>query len=239
MLRQDQVVRRYTLEFTFRLAVFLAVAAVYVWDRTRLDFRRAESLLPAGVLWLCILLSMLAQLSPGSRLTIGCMKQYPDRFDPVPDYEPQALRQAVRVQDRGALKVLAVWLGVNLGFGALFHLGVLDVPELVLLCALCYLCDLVCVLFFCPFQFFLMRNRCCVNCRIFAWGSWMMAAPLMLVPHLYAQSLFWTGVLVLAVWEVRYRRHPERFWSGSNRTLQCAQCRERLCRYKNRLYQIR
>ena len=239
MLRQDQVVRRYTLEFTFRLAVFLAVAMVCVWDRTRLDFRRAESLLPAGVLWLCILLSTLAQLSPGSRLTIGCMKQYPDRFDPVPDYEPQALRQAVRTQDRGALKVLAVWLGVNLGFGALFHLGVLDVPELVLLCALCYLCDLVCVLFFCPFQFFLMRNRCCVNCRIFAWGSWMMAAPLMLVPHLYAQSLFWTGVLVLAVWEVRYRRHPERFWSGSNRTLQCAQCREQLCRYKNHLYKIR
>ena len=64
-------------------------------------------------------------------------------------------------------------------------------------------------------------------------------APLMLVPHLYAQSLFWVGVLVLIVWEVRYRRHPERFWSGSNRTLQCSQCQEKLCRYKNHLYQIK
>ena len=75
-----------------------------------------------------------------------------------------------------------------------------------------------------------MHNRCCVNCRIFAWGAWMMAAPLMLVPHFYAQSLFGTGVLVLAVWEIRYRRHPERFWEGSNQTLQCAQCPEQLCR---------
>ena len=239
MSRPGAVVRRYLFKFLFRLAVFLAVAAVYLLDRQALDFRRRDAFLLSGILWLCVLLSMLAQLSSSSRLTTGCMKQYPSRYDPVPGYDPEALRQAVRAQDRGAFKVLAVWLGINLGFGILFHMGVLDVPELVLLCALCYLCDLVCVLFFCPFQFFLMRNRCCVNCRIFAWGSWMMAAPLMLVPHFYAQSLFWAGVLVLAVWELRYRRHPERFWSGSNRTLQCAQCREQLCRYKNHLYKIR
>ena len=67
----------------------------------------------------------------------------------------------------------------------------------------------------------------------------MMAAPLMLVPHFYAQSLFWLGVLVLVVWEVRYRRHPERFWSGSNRTLQCRACKEKLCRYKNHIYTFR
>ena len=77
-----------------------------------------------------------------------------------------------------------------------------------------------------------MKNRCCVNCRIFAWGSWMMAAPLMCVPHWYAWSLFGAGLLVLAVWERRYFLHPERFWSGSNRLLQCAHCQEQLCRYK-------
>ena len=125
-----------------------------------------------------------------------------------------------------------MWLVINLCFGTLYHRGILRIPHLVLLCALCYLCDLVCVLFFCPFQTFLMGNRCCVNCRIFAWGSWMMAAPLMCVPHWYAQSLFWTGIVVLVCWEVRYRRHPERFWSGSNRNLQCSHCKEQLCRYK-------
>ena len=97
---------------------------------------------------------------------------------------------------------------------------------------LAYLCDLVCVLFFCPFQTFLMGNRCCVNCRIFAWGSWMMAAPLMCVPHWYSWSLFGMGLAVLAVWERRYARYPERFWEGSNRLLQCAHCQEQLCRYK-------
>lgn len=236
MVPLTPVARRYLFKFAFRLAVFLLVLALYLLDPGTLDFFHVGMFSPAGALWLCVLISMLAQLSPRSHLTAGCMKQYPGRFTPVPHYDPEGLRQAVRRQDRGALKVLAAWLALNLIFGACYHAGWLNVPSLVLLCALCYLGDLVCVLFFCPFQFFLMHNRCCVNCRIFAWGAWMMAAPLMLVPHFYAQSLFWLGVLVLAVWEIRYRRHPERFWSGSNQTLQCSQCREKLCRYKNRWY---
>lgn len=183
-------------------------------------------------LWLAVIASILVQLNPKSSLTTGCLKQFPQRFDPVPDYDPEALRKTIRFQNHGALKVALVWLTVNLVFGILYHMDKLRSATLLFLCALCFLCDLICVLFFCPFQTFLMKNRCCVNCRIFAWGSWMMAAPLMWVPHLYAQSLFWTGVLVLVVWEVRFRRYPERFWFGSNRRLQCAHCQEQLCQYK-------
>ena len=223
---------RYLREFILRLAVFLLVAAVWLLAPEQLDFTAPAGFIPLAVLWIGVLWSMVSQLSPKSGLTAGCLKQYVNRYDPVPDWRPEALALAVRAQNRGALKVAAVWLAVNLCFGVLYRRGVLSVPTLVLLCALCYLCDLICVLFFCPFQTFLMKNRCCVNCRIFAWGSWMMAAPLMCVPHWYAQSLFWMGVVVLLFWEVRYRRHPERFWSGSNKLLQCAHCKEQLCRYK-------
>ena len=83
-----------------------------------------------------------------------------------------------------------------------------------------------------PFQTFLMGNRCCVNCRIFAWGSWMMATPMAFVPHWFSWSLVGLGLVVLVVWEVRFRRYPERFWFGSNKLLQCAHCQEQLCRYK-------
>lgn len=227
----SQITRRYLRNFLFRLTVFVLIAGVYILRPALLDFTAALSL-PLILLWLAVLLSMLSQLSDKTGLTTGCMKQYPSRFAPVPDYDPQALAQAVREQNRGALKTAIVWLAVNLSFGLLYHRGILSAPTLVLLCALAYLCDLVCVLFFCPFQFFLMHNRCCVNCRIFAWGSWMMAAPLMCVPHWYAWTLFAAGLLVLCVWEARYRRYPERFWRGSNRNLQCAVCKEQLCRYK-------
>ena len=77
-----------------------------------------------------------------------------------------------------------------------------------------------------------MKNRCCVNCRIFAWGSWMMAAPLVFIVHWFSWSLVGMGIVVLVVWEVRFHRYPERFWSGSNQLLQCSHCQEQLCRYK-------
>ena len=232
MARLTPVARRYRLKFIFRLAVFLLVLSLYFLNRTALDFQQVGMFSPAGLLWLCVLFSMAAQLSPNSSLTAGCMKQYPARFDPVPGYDPAALSLAVRRQNRGAVKVALVWLAVNLVIGALYHRKVLSAADLIALCALAYLCDLVCVLFFCPFQTFLMGNRCCVSCRIFAWGSWMMAAPLMCVPHWYSWSLFGMGLAVLAVWERRYARYPERFWEGSNRLLQCAHCQAQLCRYK-------
>jgi hypothetical protein len=232
MSKLTPVAKRYLRDFVFRLAVFLLIVLVYFLAPETLDFTARRPSLFLCLLWLAVFSSMVVQLFPKSGLTTGCLKQYPDQFDPVEGYDPAKLQLAVYGQNRGAAKVAAVWLCVNLGFGVLYQRQILGAAELVLLCALCYVCDLVCVLFFCPFQTFLMKNRCCVNCRIFAWGSWMMAAPLMCVPHWYAQSLFLTGVVVLLLWEIRYFRHPERFWFGANKRLQCAHCAEQLCRYK-------
>lgn len=224
---------RYLRSVTFRLAVFLFVAALFLRAPDWLDFTAGKPLtVPLVLLWLAVACSMLAQLNPKSALTAGCMKQYPNRFDPVANYSRQSLKEAVRQQNRGAVKVAAVWLAGNLVFGILYWRRTIGVAELVLLCAFYYLSDLICVLFFCPFQTFLMGNRCCVNCRIFAWGSWMMATPMAFVPHWFSWSLVGLGLVVLVVWEVRFRRYPERFWFGSNKLLQCAHCQEQLCRYK-------
>ena len=233
MVTLSPVTKRYLRDFFLRLTVFLFVLGLYLFRPELLDFTAGfRPLSPLTLLWVAVFCSMVAQLNPKSGLTTGCLKQYRAGYAPTQSYDPAQLRRAVREQNQGALKVAVVWLAVNACFGLLYHLGKLRAATLVLLCALYYLCDLICVLFFCPFQTFLMKNRCCVNCRIFAWGSWMMAAPLMWVPHLYAQSLFWTSVVVLAVWEYQFSRHPERFWFGSNRQLQCAHCTEQLCRYK-------
>lgn len=225
--------RRYLRDFLFRAAVFLMILGIYLYDKSLLDITRQERLFwPVSVLWLAVVCSMLAQLNPRSKLTTGCMKQFVSGFVPVSGYTPEQLRSAVREQNKGAAKVAVTWLAVNGIFGALYLKKIFSVAEMILLCALYYVCDLVCVLFFCPFQTFLMKNRCCVNCRIFAWGSWMMAIPLIFVMHPYAQTLVGASLLVLAVWEYRFAKYPERFWFGSNCLLQCGSCKEQLCRYK-------
>ncbi|MBQ8801669.1 MAG: hypothetical protein IJZ52_05230 [Clostridium sp.] len=225
--------RRYLRDFLFRATVFLIILGVYLYDKTLLDITAQRELFwPLSLLWIAVLVSMLAQLNPRSKLTTGCMKQYVSGYVPVANYDREKLKHTVREQNRGALKVAVVWLLVNGCFGLLYLKKIFSAAELILLCALYYLCDLICVLFFCPFQTFLMKNRCCVNCRIFAWGSWMMAVPLVFLPHPYARSLVAASVLVLAVWEYRFYKYPQRFWFGSNCLLQCGNCKEQLCRYK-------
>jgi len=229
----SKVTRHYLADFFFRLSVFLCVAALYLFFPAVLDFTAPVfPSMPLVLLWGVVLFSMLIQLNPKSKLTTGCLKQYPGRYTPASHYDQAQLAQAVKRQNRGAVKVAVVWVTVNAVIGALYHLHRLRAQTLILLCAFFYLSDLICVLFFCPFQTFLMGNRCCVNCRIFAWGSWMMAAPLASVPHLFSWSLCAASLVVLVVWEVRFRRYPERFWFGSNRNLQCGSCKEQLCRYK-------
>ena len=122
------VTRRYVREFFLRLAVFGLVLLTRVFAPGRLTFTAPFrwSRWPLAVLWAAVFVSMAAQLNPNSRLTAGCMKQYPARFDPAPGYDPAALRLAVRRQDRGAAKVAAVWLAVNLIIGALYHRKVLS-----------------------------------------------------------------------------------------------------------------
>ena len=225
--------RRYLRDFIFRAAVFLMILGIYLYDKSLLDItRREQTFWPLSLLWIAVLVSMLAQLNPKSGLTTGCMKQHISGFLPAEHFDREKLNQTVRDQNQGAVKVAVVWLLVNGLFGVLYLRKIFSAAELVLLCAFYYLCDLICVLFFCPFQTFLMKNRCCVNCRIFAWGSWMMAIPLVFVWHPYAQSLVWASVLVLVVWEYRFAKYPERFWFGSNCLLQCGHCKEQLCRYK-------
>ena len=45
-------------------------------------------------------------------------------------------------------------------------------------------------------------------------------------------SLVFTALLVLVHWEIVYAKYPQRFWSGSNQTLQCAHCKDKTCQWK-------
>jgi hypothetical protein len=96
-------------------------------------------------------------------------------------------------------------------------------------------CDIICILFFCPFQTWFMKNRCCTTCRIYNWDFAMLCTPFLLIPGFYAYSLLAVALLILARWEVTYKLHPERFSERTNESLRCANCTEKLCKHKVQL----
>ncbi len=130
---------------------------------------------------------------------------------------------------------MLVWLSLNAVFGILYLAHLIDEADLFMLTVFFFLCDYICILFFCPFQTFIMKNKCCVNCRIYDWGHFMMFTPMLFIRNFFSWSLFFTSAVVLIHWEIVYAKHPERFWFGSNKTLQCINCQDKTCQYKKKI----
>ena len=57
----------------------------------------------------------------------------------------------------------------------------------------------------------------------------MMFSPLVFAGGFYAISLFALAMVDFIVWEVCVLLYPERFWEGSNVSLQCSECTDKLC----------
>ena len=113
--------------------------------------------------------------------------------------------------------------------------GILDDGIMILLCSVYSVCDIVCILFFCPFQTWFMKNKCCSSCRIYNWDYAMMFTPLFFIRKSYTWSLLALSVALLARWEITFYKFPERFSEVTNGYLGCANCSEKLCSHKNQL----
>ena len=108
-----------------------------------------------------------------------------------------------------------------------------------MLIALAYsVCDMICILFYCPFQSLMMKNRCCASCRIYNWDYAMMFTPLIFIHNICERILLILSLLLLLRWELSFYLHPERFGERTNARLSCANCPEKLCQHKRQLHRL-
>ena len=147
-------------------------------------------------------------------------------------FDKKALR---RDSYKSTVPVIIFWTLPNLLFIWLYRQGIFDWGIMVLLSIFYSVCDMICILFFCPFQTWLMKNKCCNTCRIYNWDYIMMFTPLLVVDNPYAKCLVALSLLLLIRWELNYFMHPERFYEHTNCALSCANCKEKLCHHKKQL----
>ena len=231
--------RKYIFKFACRILIFTTVFVLYLTRKDLLTAMLTQDLkygvTPLHVLWAAFMCIMISHLFPGRLRTMALLKSKDENFDPDPAYSEFELLKFVQDMNRKAWRVMLVWLSGNAVAGLLYCFAVIHEEELFLLTVFFFLCDYICILLFCPFQTFIMKNRCCVNCRIYDWGHFMMFTPMLFIRNFFSWSLFFTSCIVLIRWELVYAAHPERFWYGSNRTLRCENCRDRTCRMKKAL----
>ncbi len=229
----------YLVKFLIRLIVFLSVFVLYCKHRDWMvsfmtqDIRYGVT--PIHILWLLFMGTMALHLFPSSLKSMALLKMKQEKYVPIEGYSEYELLKYVQNQNQKAWFVMLVWLFMNAIVGFLYLFDVVDDVDLLMLTVFYYLCDYICILFYCPFQSNIMKNKCCVNCRIYDWGHFMMFTPMLFIRNFFSWSLFFVSLVVLIRWEIVYARHPERFWSGSNQVLQCRYCKDQTCTIKKKL----
>ena len=226
---------KYISRFVFRLAV-LAVILVMYFLRSEafsvlngFNFFRQFTLL--HIIWIIWTVSMIMQVVPTRNLvSIGSQKQFGVHYiDTEIPYCPDTLKHHIKQSGLDAIKVLLLWLALTAVIGVLKKASVIDNRLLLVIITVFYVCDLICVLFWCPFKEWIMKNRCCNTCRIFNWDYFMMFLPGIFCKGFFTISLLAMSLITLAIWEIYNMKYPERFWEGSNDAIKCRNCTEYLC----------
>ena len=224
----------YFVRLFIRIALALATLYLYLYHRETFSVLQGwnffKTFSPLHVLWVIWIFDMIGQLVPVQKnIALGSLKRYKHRFTPfVEGINYQALKEHILTTTKAAYKVFLIWVGVLTILGTLFFTGVITRDEIFLACVAFFVCDLICVLIWCPFRL-IMRNKCCTTCRIFNWDHLMMFSPLIFTPGFFTSSLFLFAFAAWVVWEVCVMVYPERFWEHSNVALQCANCKDKLC----------
>jgi hypothetical protein len=183
------------------------------------------------LLWLIWVMDMIMQLTPlKGYLALGSLKHFKSFYQPLKEsIDTKKLISFAKRSQLDALKVFLVWSMIVAGIGLVWAAGLLKEKELLLLAVVFYVCDLICVLFWCPFRAWILKNRCCTTCRIFNWDHLMMFSPLFFAPGFYTGSLLIMAAAVFLMWEASFILHPQRFWEKTNAALQCRNCTDKLC----------
>lgn len=182
------------------------------------------------LLWIVWVADMIMQLVPiRERVPLGSQKLFRQRFRPIREkINYRALRQYIVSTTKAAYLVMLLWAALLAAVGICYYSGVIGDPGLFLISVVFYVCDLICVLIWCPFRL-ILKNRCCTTCRIFNWDHLMMFTPMMFIKGFYSRSLLILSAVVWLIWELCVLLYPERFWEYSNEALQCSACTDKLC----------
>lgn len=224
----------YFMRLAGRVAVFLFAILLYIFRREEYDiadglnfFDRFSIL---HILWVIWMIDMVLQLMPvKAHISIGSQKLFETLFRPIKEkINYENLKKYIKDTTLAAYRVMVIWIAVTILISVLHLLGIIDTGLMVLIAVFFYVCDLICVLIWCPFRL-IMKNKCCTTCRIFNWDHLMMFLPIVTVNSLYSWSLVIFAFIIWLIWEVCVFAYPERFWENSNMALKCTECTDKLC----------
>lgn len=224
----------YVTKLVARICILLASIILYFYDPSQLDivdgWNFFKKFTVFHILWAAWVYDMVSQLFPVKNIALGSQKVFKEKFRAAIHklVDKESLKSYIVETNKAAGKVMALWLAFIGAISALKLFKVIDSKHLLLISIAFYVCDLICVLIWCPFRL-MLGNKCCTTCRIFNWDHMMMFTPMLVVGSFFSVSLLIFAIIDFITWEVTIYLHPERFWENSNMALKCSECTDKLC----------
>lgn len=224
----------YFAKLFFRIAVLIATVVLYFTHPEQFEIVEGWNFFKGfsvfHVLWVIWIFDMVTQLMPVKDIALGSQKLFKEKFKPVIDKitDKKKLKEYIVNTNRAAGKVLILWTLLIAALCVLRVFNILNNKHLFLVSVAFYVCDLICVLIWCPFRL-IIGNKCCTTCRIFNWDHMMMFTPMLFVGSFFSISLLIFSLIDLFIWELCVYLYPERFWENSNMALKCSECTDKLC----------
>ena len=232
-IRLSKISAFHYFKLFFRSALFLTALVAYILNKGKVPDTPLgvlqESPIVLSVVGVVFVVEMILRFFPSPIESMGCQKQFKRNFIPTDTCRPH------KRSWKPVFAIAVAWLGLNGIFGALYFAELIDAGILILISLAYSVCDMICILFFCPFQTWFMKNKCCGSCRIYNWDYAMMFTPFAFIPHPFTWTVLGIALLLLLYWELAVRLHPERFAEETNACLSCTNCQEKLCHHKKQL----
>ena len=193
-VRISKTRRIYFLRLIGRIIVFLIAIFIYIFDREKFNIANGwiffNEFSPLHILWIIWMWDMALQLIPvKAHISIGSQKVFESLFRPIKEkINHKNLKKYIKDTTLSAYKVMMIWILLTVAISILHLTGAIDTGMMILLATFFYVCDLICVLIWCPFRL-IMRNKCCTTCRIFNWDHLMMFLPIVTVNSFYSWTL--------------------------------------------------
>ena len=224
------------------LGVLIYYILFRVYNIPFFDYTNILTVIVVGFVTLSFFGEMIERFIPSKTSSMGSQKQH------LRNYRPSGEEKPVLQSWKTTLLVFSSWVAFNAVFATLYFLNIIDQGILMLLSLAYSVSDMICILFFCPFQTWMMHNRCCATCRIYNWDFAMMFTPLIFIMvtksetgyfvNPFAIVLVATSLALLLKWEITFRLHPERFSDATNLSIRCQNCKEKLCAHKKQLQRL-
>ena len=229
----SEIRKQYFIRLVLRIAIFIG-CLIMCFDSQNFEILNGMNFFKKfhilHLLWLIWVFDMVLQIIPiKNKVALGSQKLFKNRFQPILEkINYESLKKYISSTTKSAYKVFILWVLLIAAIGVIYYFGIINKIWIFMISVFFYVCDLICVLIWCPFRL-LMKNKCCTTCRIFNWDHLMMFSPLIFIGGFFSISLATMALIAWIVWELCVMIYPERFSEMTNAALKCSECTDKLC----------